>query len=161
MMKFSFLLLTFLAWAAPTIAQTHAEQNAKELADLIRDFNAAFGGVVDGEMTPAQIDTYQSLVTPMLDVNAQHKYLCGLTALNSAMMASLRVSMNSPGMAEELQEITNEIVPGSLMDWMVQVSQSLILPLGMERATAVAQNECLSKPMAYVMNVDTPMDQIE
>lgn len=161
MMKFGFLLLTFLAWAAPSIAQTQAEQNAKELADLIRSFNAAFGDVVDGEMTPAQIDTYQSLVTPMLDVDEQQKYLCSLAALNSGTMASLLLSMRSPSMAAQLQEIENEIVPGSLMDWMVQVSQPLILPLGMDRSMAVANNECLNKPMAYVMNVDTPMDQIE
>lgn len=160
-MKFRFILFAFLAWGAPTIAQTQAEQNAKELADLIRSFNAAFGGVVDGELTPAQIDTYQSLVTPILDVDEQQKYLCGLAALQSGMMAALRLSLQSPGMAEKLPDIENEIVPGSLKDWMVQISQSVIQPLGMERAMSIASNACLGKPMAYVMNIDTPMDQIE
>jgi len=153
-------LCTLLACATSANGQTQAEQDAAELADTIRTFNDTFGSAVDGELTPDQITQYEALITPIMDVDVQHKYLCGLSAQASVGQAGILVALRGPAMAELRQQTQDAIVPGSLNDWMVQISQPLIIPLGQDRTLAVAINECLQRPIEYVMNIDTPMSEI-
>ncbi len=63
-------LLVILLSVQVTSAQapTEGEGDAVKLADTIREFNEAFGDIVDGEMTPTQIAEFERMIAPAFDV---------------------------------------------------------------------------------------------
>jgi hypothetical protein len=158
-------LLTFAFLPVATLAQTNAERDARELTDVIRQFNAAFGDVVEGELSPSQIDQFEEMITPIFDADAQHKNMCQLVSIGSVGTGSMIWAFSQPEMAgtmaNELELLKSDVEPGGLHDWLVQLTINLITTLGPERMVAVANYECLQRPFANALHSNVPMNSLE
>ncbi len=162
MIRLLALLLSTLLTAETCFAQS---DSASDLGNAIRDFNSAFGDVVDGEMTEAQIQQFETMIAPMFDPDEQHKGFCGLLAFASITMAGNIAYMSQPSLAatyaDMLDSMRAEVVPGSLFDELVQFGVPLILPLGVDRTREAANAICLSQPMAHAAYKDLPIGSPE
>lgn len=160
------------AWCAlPVGAQNAAhtpDQQAKDVADVIRQFNETLGEAVDGELDDRQIDLFEQMISPALDVERQHDYLCGLAAMQGAMQAGLLLeteqraaASSNPVWAEMVEEmrrdVDEDITIGSLEDWLYQFSLSIVPSLGFDRTVQAAKHECLQQPMSFVRLSNVPM----
>lgn len=151
-------LLIILLSAQVTSAQTAAEAEAENLANTIRQFNEAFGDVVDGEMTEAQIAQFEKMIAPAFDANKLHIGLCSGLAFTSIVNASVFLN---PAMSDMNDELRRELVPGSIRDWLVQFTTPLIQNLGYERTIAAVKNECLQKRYVHAAYPDLNMNSLE
>lgn len=142
--------------------EQEAEATAKELADAIRDFNDAFGDVVQGEMTPTQIDEFERMITPVFDVDKVHNAQCASVAMASVTTATVYVrGQQNPAMAEMANDARSELVIGSIRDWLFEFSVPLIQSLGFQRTVAAAKYQCLQKKYVHAMYSDLPMYSLE
>lgn len=155
----------FILTSSTLAAQTDAEREANDLSDTIRRFNDIIGDVVDGELTPSQIDQFEEMITPVFDVDVQHRSMCHIVSMGSVITGGMLWSMSQPEIAtvmtDELESLESDIVPGSLHDWLVQFSINLLPIIGFERVMAAAQHECIQKPFAFALHSELPMNSLE
>lgn len=165
--------LIFACGSIPAAAQnaaSDAEEQAREIADAVREFNEALGPIVEGELSASQIDTFERMIAPALNVDVQHETFCNMLAFGSAaVLLRARTGLSDPSTPPEMIDVfteladgaTADIVPGSMEDWLFQFSVPLIVPLGLERTTAAGLHECLQHPMAHAMFSSVPMNSEE
>lgn len=155
-MRLSLILCAALIATPPALADTaqaDAQQQAEEIADIIRDYNDALGDVVQGELTPAQIDQFEQIITPALNVDTQHQSLCGMLGFNAVQRAGIALSS-----AQMAAEMAAELTPGSMSDRLYQLTAQLVLGLGFERSVQAASHECLQHPIINAMFADVAMN---
>lgn len=155
------LLAIFLSIQVSS-AQATAEDDAEELADVIREFNEAFGDIVDGEMTATQIAEFERMITPAFDVEKIHIAQCSMVAyasiVNATIIATARLN---PALSEMADEVRGELVTGSIRDWLVRFSIPLVHSLGFERSLAATSYQCQQKKYAFAMHPDLEMNSLE
>ncbi|MEO0574071.1 MAG: hypothetical protein AAF004_01320 [Pseudomonadota bacterium] len=139
-----------------------SEPSAEALADTIRDFNEAFGDVVEGEMTPAQIAQFEQMIAPAFEPDQNHRALCAAVSYEGVGTATIyAMAQANPALGEQAAELRAEIRPGSLRDWLVTFSASMIRALGYERTRAATNSECLQKKYVFALYPNVPMSSQE
>lgn len=156
------VLMAGLLVVTGTSTYAQDEPNATDLGDAIREFNEAFGGVVDGEMTPEQIAEFERMIAPAFELDDGHRMLCyGAAYSGVGNAAMLGMATGNPYLSEMAEQVRRDVVPGSLHAWLMEFSAPLILGLGQERAVAAASHQCLQQKYVYALYPDVPMDSAE
>ncbi len=152
------VLLMSIAAASPAAPG----DDETDLGNAIRAFNDAFGDVVEGEMTPAQIDRFETLIAPAFDVDQVHAYQCGLLAMGTTIAAgNIMMGTANPALSVMAEETRQGLVPGSFKLWLVDFAAALLPRLGVERTTAATRYQCTQMKYVYAMYADLPMDSAE